>query len=126
MMTIYNVVPADRFFSTAADQCASFPTIRQAELHVAGLKAAGDEGDYGIFEVRLIGGSAKMTYGRTMHVRGDRRIITGKHYLGGYSAHDDGLGEDASPYGYGKTPEEAIAELLEAFDHEQNRAAQAA
>lgn len=118
MMTIYNVVPADRFFEYV-DAPASFPSRRSAERHIEGLKATGDDADYGIFEVRLIGGSAKMTYGRTMHIRGDRRIITGKHYLGGYSAHDDGLGEDASPYGYGKTPEEAIAELLGALDHEQ-------
>lgn len=124
MMTIYNVVPADRFFD--ADQFASFPNRKQAEHYVEGRKAAGDDADYGIFEVRLIGGSAKMEYGRTMHIRGNRRIITGKHYLGGFSAHDDGLGEDASPYGYGKTPEAAIEELLESLDDEQNRAAQAA
>lgn len=120
MMTIYNVVPANRFYGI--DGIVSFPTIRQAELHVAGLKASGDESDYGIFEVRLIGGSAKMTFGRTMHVVGERRVITGKHYLGGYSAHDDGLGEDTSPYGHGDTPEAAIADLMEALN-EQNLAA---
>lgn len=114
MMSIYNVAPADRFFNQ--DHIVSFPSRQQAEHYVEGLKAAGDEGDYGIFEVRLISGSAKMTYARTMHIRGNRRIITGKHYLGGYSAHDDGLGEDASPYGYGKTPEAAIEELLAILD----------
>lgn len=113
-MTIYNVVPADRFFNV--DLINSFPTFRMAEEYVAGLKAAGDDRDYGIFEIRLIGGSAKMTFGRKMHVVGDRRVITGKHHLGGYSAHDDGLGEDGSPYGHGDTPEAAIADLLETIE----------
>lgn len=117
MMTIYNVVPAYTFFDAAAP-LASFPSRAMAERQIALRAEEGDETEYGIFETRLISGSAKMTYGRTMHVVGDRRIITGKHYLGGYSAHDDGMGEDGSPYGHGATPEAAIADLLAALEHE--------
>lgn len=123
MTTTYYVVPAGRAFDTAG--WAGFPSLARAEQFRDDL--CGDslhQDDFGIFELRLVAGSAKLPFARTMHIRGDRRIITGKHYLGGYSAHDDGLGEDASPYGYGKTPEEAIAELLEALDPaEQNREA---
>ena len=115
MMTIYNVVPAYTFFDAAAP-LASFPSRAMAERQIALRAEEGDETEYGIFETRLISGSAKMTYGRTMHVVGDRRIITGKHYLGGYSAHDDGMGEDGSPYGHGATPEAAIADLVAALD----------
>ena len=112
-MTTYYVVPTIRHFS---EGFADFPSRAMAERWVEQRKEQGDDTDFGIFELRLIAGSSRLEYGRTLHVVGDRRIITGKHYLGGYSAHDDGLGEDASPYGYGKTPEEAIAELLEALD----------
>lgn len=112
-MTTYYVVPAGAFFDS---NWPDFPSRRVAEDEIKDRAENGDHRDYGIFEVRLVSGSAKLPFARTMHIRGDRRIITGKYYLGGYSAHDDGLGEDASPYGYGKTPEEAIAELLEALD----------
>lgn len=125
MTTTYYVVPAGRHFDISFPD---FPNRIMAERHIAQrVDELGDDGrDYGIYEVRLVSGSGWMPYQRTMHIRGDRRIITGKHYLGGYSAHDDGLGEDTSPYGYGKTPEAAIEELLEALDLDQNPAAQAA
>ena len=124
MTTTYYVVPANRFFE-ADVAWESFPSLPMALRHI---KEACDTDacDYGIFELRPVAGSARLPFDRMLHVVGNRRIITGKHYLGGYSAHDDGLGEDGSPYGYGKTPEEAIAELLEALDPGQNRAAQAA
>jgi hypothetical protein len=116
MTTMFYAVPALRHFN---EGFADFPSRAMAERWVEQRKELGDDTEFGIFELRLVAGSARMEYGRTMHIRGDRRIITGKHYLGGYSAHDDGLGEDGSPYGYGKTPEEAIAELLEALDPAQ-------
>ena len=119
MTTTYYVVPATRSFERIWS-FPDFPSRRLAERHIAEQREDGDDTDYGIFVLQLVAGSARLPFGRTMHIRGDRRIITGKHYLGGYSAHDDGLGEDGSPYGYGKTPEAAIEELLEALDHEQN------
>lgn len=113
--TTYYVVPASAFFDS---NWPDFPRRDLAEREIAERAEGGDHHDYGIFEVRLVSGSAKMTHGRTMHVVGDRRIITSKHFLGGYQAHDDGMGEDGSPYGHGATPEAAIADLLAALEHE--------
>lgn len=121
MTTHYYVVPSDRWFTDTAKAAGVYGSKKLADKYAAGLKD--DTGtDYSVYEVKLVTGSCPMSWERTMHVVGDRRIITGKHYLGGYSAHDDGMGEDTSPYGYGETPEAAIAKLLETLN-EQNLAA---
>lgn len=117
MTTTYYVVPANRWFNDMAQTAGIYGSRALAEKYAKTLSENGT--DYSVYEVKMVAGSCPMPWERTMHIRGDRRIIAGKHYLGGFSAHDDGLGEDASPYGYGKTPEEAIAVLLELFDHEQ-------
>lgn len=121
MRTHYYVVPSDRWFTDTAKDAGVYGSKKLADKYAASLKD--DTGlDHSVYEVKLVSGTMKMSWGATLHVVGDRRIITSKHFLGGYQAHDDGMGEDGSPVGRGETPEAAIADLLETLN-EQNLAA---
>ena len=121
MTTTYYVVPADRFFG---DSFEAFGNRKMAEDEIKERAENGDETEYGIYEVKLVAGAGKSSWGRKVHIRDGRKIAVYRDPGNEWVAYDDNYGEEASSlYGHGRTEEGAIEECLDLVTDYESRVA---